>query len=228
MKITTKILFVICVLLVAGVISCSSIIFISKENIANVFPSAVNTKNKTDADLKITGTIPVVAGEDELNGIIKRELGAGLKTFQNIAHASSSTDAKDYSYDLAWRVGRHDTEYVSILTDAQWYVGGAHGEQELKTFNWKVSAQRNVTFNELLDLAGFSDIYELSKYVRKELTLKMDSTDKSWKQMIEEGASPNESNFRTAFIERNGVTFYFQRYQVAPGYAGIQSVKIHR
>jgi hypothetical protein len=185
----------------------------------------------------VTGSFPVVEGQETLSASIKAQALSLFQDFEaevreNDRAAQDAGDMtfkdQEYTFDISWKSGRNDRDMSSILLDTQWYAGGAHGTQILQSFVWDVKNNAPLTLQDILPLTDFPAIESLAVHIQEELekTLNPKEADQNIAEMIRGGASAVAENFAVFLVDRNDVTFYFQRYQVAPGSFGVQSVKV--
>lgn len=186
--------------------------------------------------LAMNGSYPAVDGQDELNELIENRVNELFAEFEkevadNIEAARRAgdktyADGKEFTFDVSYVTGRVDALYCSFVLNFQWYAGGAHGSELLESILWDTQAKKIVPFNDAMRMAEVSSLETLSANVRRELekTLNPGGKDAELSQMIKSGTEPVEANFKVFLLEKLSVTFYFQRYQTAPGAAGSQKV----
>jgi hypothetical protein len=186
--------------------------------------------------VKVNGSYPAVVGQDELNALIEnrvKELFSDFeaevdKTIEEARLAGDTTyaDGKEFTFDISYTTGREDVQFCSFLLDFQWNSGGAHGEQLLESVLWDTQAKKQLTLRDAMRIADIPSLEKLSADARAELekTLNPSGRDAELSQMIKSGTEPIEDNFKVFLLENMSITFYFQRYQTAPGAAGVQKV----
>lgn len=120
---------------------------------------------------------------------------------------------------------------ISILLRDYIYSGGAHGNTNLKSFNYDTETEK---FLSIIDVTK-STYDKIARECRVQLennlinNNEIISTPAEVDQMhimINEGTFPQAGNFETFTVEKNIVTIYFEPYSVAPYSYGIQKVKI--
>jgi hypothetical protein len=183
--------------------------------------------------IKMNGRYPSFDGQDELNTLIHNRVSELYEGFQaevddNVAAAKQAgdehfADGKVFDFDISFEVGRKDQQYISIVMDYQWNAGGAHGNELVESYLWDVRAKKLVAFNDMLKLTGFSSVLTLSVNVRNKFEERLNpGRNTELSRMIRGGTEPVVENFNVFLLENTVVTFYFQRYQVAPGSYGVQ------
>jgi hypothetical protein len=186
--------------------------------------------------LVMNGSYPAVDGQDELNALIENRVNELFGEFEKevaqnseaarLAGDKNFADGKEFTFDIAYVTGRKDSLYCSFVLDFQWYSGGAHGAQLLESILWDTQEKKLVPFKDAMRIAEVASLETLSADVRSELEKKLNpgGRDAELSQMIKSGTEPVEDNFKVFLLEKMSVTFYFQRYQTAPGAAGAQKV----
>jgi hypothetical protein len=209
-----------------------------REILEQSLPEITQEEEPVKYNIKVTGKYPVIDDQPNLSNLVRnyaiglyQDLENEILENDRAARAAGNFDfAKtEFTFDVSWKAGRNDRQFCSILLDVQWYAGGAHGAELVESFNLDVATGKLISVRDIMPLIGYTELAPLAKYVQTELVKKIVFSyegDEGVFKMIQDGTSPVEENFRVFFVERDGVTFYFQRYQVAPGAAGVQSVKI--
>jgi hypothetical protein len=217
-----------CAAFLAAVVLCVSCMSTPKEEL--------ELTEETAYTIVESGTTPTIDGQVELTALIEDYRNTVYQSFQdeieeNIEAAKLTgdthwADGKTFTFDISSSTGRHDAQFYSILLDIEWNSGGAHGAQVLKSFLWDVKAKKLVLLNDVLSLAGFSSLAALSTSAKNELekSLNPGGADTNLSSMIADGTKPTEKNFEVFLLENSLITFYFQRYQTAPGASGVQKV----
>lgn len=186
-------------------------------------------------NILVTEDYPTIDGEEALSALIK-DRGAAI--FESVeeeirlndeaamqAGGTGFTVDTELSFDVSYKPGRHDAQVCSIVTDTQWFSGGAHGAELVESYLWDVKAKKLLSLNDVLPLAGFASLGELSTRVQSELEKTINpAKDAQLSAMIKDGTQPVADNFKVFLLEDARITFYFQRYQVAPGASGVQTV----
>lgn len=105
-----------------------------------------------------------------------------------------------------------------ILWNAYEYTGGAHGS--ILVFAKNYANGKVVGLNDLFRKPEKA-LALMSELSRKKL-LEQDLP----KDMVEAGTTPEKDNFNTFLLEKDGLTLYFNPYQVGPWAAGVITVKL--
>lgn len=130
---------------------------------------------------------------------------------------------------ISWHAEQVDAEAISLYLEIYSFTGGAHGDLQIKSVNYDPRAQRLLELPEVLRNRGEDWLERLSAAARGELKKRLDPKGEldlaSW---IDEGAGPDPANYATFVFDEDEVTIIFQKYQVAPGASGEQSVVLPR
>lgn len=120
---------------------------------------------------------------------------------------------KDYYYK----------DYISIIFNISYFSGGAHPNYYIETINYNIKTNSFITINDLVKNNN-NLLNELSNISRS--YFKKKSAFNNILDMLYEGTKPNINNFSKFTINKDGFTFYFERYQIAPYYYGEYSLTI--
>lgn len=111
---------------------------------------------------------------------------------------------------------------VSVVIHVGGFTGGAHGYDNIMTFNYNVVAGKVITLADVY--AGNPEYLQtVSILTRADLEKQFtanDTFDDNVAVMLKEGTSPSEDNFKnftiTDIAGKRSIIFYFDQYQVAP------------
>ena len=147
-----------------------------------------------------------------------------------------------YPFYVTWESARVDDSYISFVMRIGGYNGGAHGYENIISFNYDVLAQTELTLADMFP--GNSDYLKtVSEFSRTTLlshlidVLEVDSMtaedqekyiEGSIKPMLYAGTEPNTQNFSVFTFTDTEITIYFSQYQVGPYVIGEQSVVMPR
>lgn len=145
------------------------------------------------------------------------------------------TKAEKYQLSISWKGVQVNENFVSIIIVFNGYTGGAHGYENIISFNYDVLNKKEITLSSLFSsdpnyLKTISEFSrnDLEKQFRKRLNVKTKEDEANFKDsvvpMILEGTMPEEANFSIFTFVPDAVTFYFAQYQVAPYAMGGSSV----
>ena len=109
---------------------------------------------------------------------------------------------------------------VTMLWEDYMYLGGAHGGLVLSSQTYALPDGRPVGLNDLFPNTGKA-LHLISVLSRKDLLARGLPQD-----MVMAGTMPEEDNFSTFLLEKDGITFYFSPYQVASWADGVITVTL--
>ena len=149
------------------------------------------------------------------------------------------TEEEKYSFSVSWIPIQVNEESISVLLVFSGYAGGAHGYQNIVSFNYSVEDKEEVSLEDLFP--GDSDyLTTISEFSRKDLEMQFKKKlavktkedernfDDSIMPMLMLGTTPVIENFSVFTFTPDSVTFYFAEYQVAPYSMGGSKVTIPR
>ena len=109
---------------------------------------------------------------------------------------------------------------VAIIWSMYEYLGGAHGTLGLSSQLYDAKTGRTVENTELFELPDVAeDVF--SKVAQRELLARGFP-----KEMVEAGTTTGEGNFMIMVPDAEGVTLFFDPYQVAPWSEGVPEVHV--
>ncbi len=132
-------------------------------------------------------------------------------------------------------------KYISILVHVNGFSGGAHGYENLYSYNYDVVNKKELSLKDFFKndsnyLKTVSDFAKtnLTEQFKNNIKRADFATDIEWNEainsvpisMIDEGTRPLLQNFSVFTYEPGMLTLYFNQYQVAPYVYGSQKVKM--
>ncbi|MBO7163784.1 MAG: DUF3298 and DUF4163 domain-containing protein [Spirochaetaceae bacterium] len=175
--------------------------------------------------------IPEIAGQPQLNSLISKKINGWYDDFITEAQLNSQMVeeyGQPFTFETQWKVPLNNEECTSVLLTAYQFTGGANGLEQIASFTWNKITQNLIPLESFLPLVLKKPTLEaLAAVCREELTSALSAeNDTILQQMILEGTEPVAGNYQIFTISEEGLTIYFQKYQVAPGSAGTQAVLI--
>lgn len=134
-----------------------------------------------------------------------------------------------YSFEATWEPALIGARYVSFIERFDSYAGGANENQDVQTFNYDISAGRELSLADLFP--GVKDyLSQISKIARKQLLDHFNQVSPGYDQigMLDDGVTPVSESFVNFTFTDSNLTIYFPKYAVAPGALGEQKVVIPR
>lgn len=134
----------------------------------------------------------------------------------------ATPDYPEQPFDLfiSWTSQQMNSKYVSFKLSMDYFTGGANFAQEIKTYNYDMVNKKPVMLAELFKNSDY--LARVADFAKKDLT------SQGLTDMFEEGISAKPENFKNFTFDDNTITFYFPKYQVAPGAYGEQKVVMGR
>ncbi|WP_205827997.1 HNH endonuclease [Microbulbifer sp. SH-1] len=121
----------------------------------------------------------------------------------------------------SYRIIRNDDVVISLeYTLDRFFTGSAHGGRSTRVQNFLVSPFQPITAKDLL--AENSSLVDLSELVRSRLLSNRQYSEK-W---VVKGTEPKDANFSKFVLEKNGIQFIFDEYQIDCYAAGRQKLWI--
>lgn len=214
-------LIIIIILVTWGVLSHGF-----KENPLNPFyPFVIQDKtiseNLKDGTIHITYPITKSAA---LNEAINSFVSAQEKDFKDNISGMSDISSATGSLDISYKSYLSDRT-ASFNFDVNSDTGGAHGNLNTITFNYdktldKILAIKDIFIGQPDYLVQLSNM--VKPLIQSELA-KSQFQDDAW---LEEGPGAKEENYKQFVFTKDGLTFFFDPYQVAPYAAGSQDITL--
>ncbi len=148
-----------------------------------------------------------------------------------------------YPFYVTWEPARIDDSYISFVMHIGGYNGGAHGYENIISYNYDVLAQTELTLadmfpgdaNYLKTVSEFSRAALLPQLIKAgelEGSMTPDEMntyiDGSLTPMLNAGTEPTIENFLVFTFTDTDITLYFSQYQVAAYVYGEQQVTMPR
>ncbi len=190
----------------------------------------VHIEDMPDAAYRLHTEIPSFPAYEELSSAIARTAERWRASFIEAAlDTAAAGSVAVCEFTLSWRPAQLSPQRISVLLEGYQYTGGANGMPLLASFTWDSTETRFTTLEDLF--SEQADAYEyVSAYAREELTGRLctpeSDPDGTVRRMIEAGTAPLPENFGVFTVSPDAVTIYFNKYQAAPGSAGVQTVQI--
>lgn len=187
---------------------------------------AVTIREQT-ADYDVNVTYPVF-GRPKLDAPIAAAMKKEVETHKDVAVEDRKVNkdmakAPPYNLDRSFTCFAFSDTVLSIEYKFSDYTGGAHGGSAVYADTYDLKAERKLTLSDVF-VSGSSYLQRLSAFSVAELTRTLkDQSDSHW---IQSGAAPDAKNFPSFGLTRDELVLYFGTYQVAPGAAGPQQVRL--
>lgn len=206
-------------------------------NVVGFYPVFKNADNSFND--KIRNNITIAQAEFENNA--KENWQARLKTKLPNEKISEFPENGEMYFGVDVEYVQLNSHYISILVKINGFSGGAHGYENLYSYNYDVLNKKELVLKDFFpndtnylktvsDFAKSNLIEQFTNNIKR-----ADFTnDKEWndalqnidKSMIEDGTKPLVDNFSVFTYVPGMLTLYFNQYQVAPYVYGSQKVKM--
>jgi hypothetical protein len=149
------------------------------------------------------------------------------------------TNDQKFQFSMSWKPIQLGNNFISTLITFDGYTGGAHGYQNMVSYNYDVVGKKDVTLADLFP-SDTNYLKTVSEFSRKDLTaqfreklnVKTEDDKKELAILIESmmnpGTEPTPENFSVFTFTPDYTTLYFTQYQVAPYAMGEFTVEMPR
>lgn len=159
----------------------------------------------------------------------------------NIAKVPTVAEDK-FSFFSEFTVVQSNSSYISFVLKYGGFSGGAHGYENIVTYNYDVKKQKNIELKDLFInnpqylnyLSTKSREFLKSEFATVSEEDKKNSSEVALKEyidnivsMIESGTEPKDENFSIFTFAGDKVKIYFAQYQVGPYVIGSPEVEIN-
>lgn len=136
-----------------------------------------------------------------------------------------------FTFIASWDSAQLNNTYLSLVIKIYYFTGGAHGNEEIHTFNYDMVQRKTITIDEFFD-SPQEALERISIISAEDITSQLKSRE--WKmdddleEMLKQGTAPSFDNFKNFNFDFYNLILYFQKYQVAPGAVGSLTVTISK
>ena len=149
-----------------------------------------------------------------LNREIKKYIESILKEFMAYGEVPIQPD---FPYTIDSYYEKYSSgNYLSYVFFTSMYTGGAHPNNTIHTITYDKKKNRIVTISNLVnkDSNLLTTLSEESRIILKKYPTFQ--TPYFIEDMLLEGTSPKEENFKNFAFSKDGLILFFEQYQVAP------------
>lgn len=228
-----------------------------------VMPGSFETKvlNPNNAYVKFDVEYPYFLKADEnfnvsIENLIKKQMDDHMVMSQENWKARYDTQIEGdnipitpnkeedkFSFFSDFEIVQSNSTYISFVLKYGGFSGGAHGYENIVSYNYDVKNQKIISLKELYpndqnylkNLSAQSRIYLKKQYATTSEEDKKNSDPEALKEyvnnvvsMIEDGTEPKEENFSVFTFTPDKVKIYFGQYQVGPYAIGMPEIEIDR
>lgn len=131
-----------------------------------------------------------------------------------------------FEFISEWELSQLNTEKISLLITIYQFSGGAHGSTVMKSFNYDVKNNKELSLKDMFnDDQNYLD--KVSSYSVSNLMEQLSGNEMANIESIKEGAGPKKENFEIFTFKKNKLTIYFSQYSIGPYALGIKTVDMY-
>ncbi len=188
--------------------------------------------------LSVDITYPVIPGSGKqvevANASLRAEIDGRVESFKKEAN-DSAKDPIDLPKDIKSTIAgspsieEKNNRYVAVFMGMEWYVrGAAHPFHTIDTYIYDYKLGTLISVPDLFK-QGSSYLQILSQLSKADLKAQSKERDIGYvyqEDFAQDGTKPTADNFSKILPRKDGLTVYFEEYQVAAYAAGPQQVVI--
>ncbi len=212
-------------------------LFVYLRSDSNTISLTVHTLQEKEGAYDVSISYPQFSGvKRSFNKDIKRTIETALAEFKKSAGeteeirktpAGKGMPEYEYTFLATWTPSELSPERISFVLHTAYFTGGAHGGQDMYTFNYDLDKKRSITLDDIFGSVP-NYLSRISEFALNDLRTELRSAmgdGKPDETMLISGTVPTADNFKHFTLGSDEtITFYFPQYQVAPYAAGEQSV----
>lgn len=178
---------------------------------------------QTDSTATVYARYPVT-GNTVVDSDIESMINKQISDFK-AAIPESMPEGANWKYDIyiQYVSSQFSTTVRSFRFLVSQFTGGAHPNTVVVTKTYDMSAGKELALADFFK-PETDYVNTLSRYAISDIEGRAINSDKKW---VKEGAGPDPENFRSFTANEEGLTLYFDPYQVAPYAYGVQEVKVY-
>jgi hypothetical protein len=164
--------------------------------------------------------------DGDFNSKISAVVNKRLEEFKNSAtenwKARRETDKSisenpdtPFYFSIGWTPAQINDKYISLALNAYSFSGGAHGDEEIFSFNYDLTNNKEITITDIIG-SGEENLSKFASLAKEDVQNMLGKDN-----IFPVGTEPKIENFSTFSFDGTVLTVYYQKYQVAPGSSGI-------
>jgi hypothetical protein len=190
-------------------------------------PADSQADSKTIYDAASTTTVYArypVTGNAAVDGDIEAMVNKQISDFK-AAIPTSTPEGVSWKYDIyiQYVSSQFSNTVRSFRFLVSEFTGGAHPNTIVVTKTYDMAAGKELVLADFFK-PGTDYVGMLSRYAISDIKGRSINPDAKW---VAEGAGPDPENFRSFTASEEGLTIYFDPYQVAPYSAGVQEIRVY-
>lgn len=126
---------------------------------------------------------------------------------------------RPYEVKTIFNVTYNQNCAISLYFDSYQYTGGAHGSTVRKSDSWNIAGSSPIRLHDLFPMTDDVDNYiidTITKQIRDENTSGDSQYFDNYEELVRENFNPN-----SFYLNDEGITIYYQQYDIAPYSSGI-------
>ncbi len=209
----------------------------------DALPMTVRFAHSTDAFYNVQAEYPQFPNADAaFNAEVSSFVEDAITSFKSDAKANyearvatsngtlPATPTAPFDFVATWEPVQLNDMYLSFSVSVYYFTGGAHGANEVRTYNYDMQGQHQISIQDFLGSQdAFSTLANLSAQKVASMMESNGATVEGFLQeMIDSGTAPTADNYKEFTFNYNTLTIHFQQYQVAPGYFGPVTITLSK
>ena len=166
--------------------------------------------------------------EETLNALIATSAHATVAAFKRdlVGTLSNASDTPPSTLSMRYRVAEASDRIISVVFDTSAYTAGAaHPNNFISTFNYRVDTGAPFVLSDLFKKDS-AYLAILAPLARERLLANPQVAGVVSATWLDQGTATKPENFSTFTLTSQGLTIYFNPYQVAAYAAGVITVTI--
>ena len=165
-----------------------------------------------------------ITGISEIDRVIEQEIYRKIEEFENkkIGYQALEPDVSSSIWIDYESYIKGDIISVVFYTEEN-FSALAHPLECVDTLVFEITSAKQLSLGDIFKSDDFSILAELTK---EQFAENLDVKSQMDTELFLNGTEPTEQNYQHFALKEDGLAVYFEKYQILPGYFGIQSVTI--
>ena len=165
-----------------------------------------------------------ITGISEIDRVIEQEVYNKIEEFENkkIGYQALEPDVSSSIWIDYESYIKGDIISVVFYTEEN-FSALAHPLECVDTLVFEITSAKQLSLGDIFKSDDFSILAEQAK---EEFAENSDVKSQMDTELFLNGTEPTEQNYQHFALKEDGLAVYFEKYQILPGYFGIQSVTI--
>lgn len=145
----------------------------------------------------------------------KKSATENWKARRDMDESVSENPDTPFYFSIGWVPAQINDKYISLVLNAYSFSGGAHGDEEVFSFNYDLASNKEITITDIIG-SGEENLSKFASLAKEDVQNMLGKDG-----IFSAGVEPKIENFSTFSFDGTILTIYYQKYQVAPGANGI-------